>query len=101
MSERGHVCPRGCCLFTRKMTDHFLKRFEPHRVLIQTRNQGKFCSTRIDKSLPATQADFLEGLEAIGNKSRAHYEKLSNTALRQFREFKIGVRFQPRLTPKT
>ena len=52
---------------------------------------------RPSKSVPAAQADLLQGFQAVRNKRRTDDQQLFDAALRQPGQFKIRVRFQPRI----
>ena len=64
-------------------------------MLVQAGNLAELASPCFNECLFAPHADFLDGLEAVGNEGGADDEEFSNPAFSQFREPVIRVGREP------
>src|SRR5580698_10157545 len=69
-------------------------------MFIHARDLREFLATGAKKRFPAAHSDFFNRLEAIRDKCRANHEQIFHMALREFRQFKIRVRLEPRVLPQ-
>lgn len=61
-------------------------------MLVQARNKREFLPTSVKKGLAAAHADFLQSLQAVGDKRRAHDEQLFHAVLCEPHQLLVGVR---------
>ena len=62
------------------------QRLDPLRVVVKAWHQGQLFAPRLDELLAAAVADFLQGLDAIGDEGRAHHQQLLRAGLGQLVE---------------
>src|SRR5580704_6970618 len=76
---------------------HSFQRGNPERMPVQAWNLREILSSRRLKRFTTANADFLQRLQAVRNEGGTEDQQLFHAAFRQFSQFKIGVRLQPRV----
>ena len=72
-----------------------VKRRAPGRVIVQAGHQQQLFTAGGEELFTAANTDFLQGLDAIGDKRRAHHQYFLHAAFRQLIQPRFGVGLDP------